>query len=133
MLLLENPEEFSPLSVLQISKFFFHVINPFTISVMLFRFHNLIQNCFVSFASDFFFIYPCALSTNLLVEFSFVVLECPFLYCLTLSRYLLESPFFCQYHLDYFFLLCCRTRWLSVWDLFPPLNSCAFYLPKQFR
>ena len=62
-------------------------IGPFCF--IMFFYHILLQNCFVSFASDC----SCAFPTDLVVEFSFVILENPILFeLLFLIRYLLRLP-----------------------------------------
>ena len=75
-----------------------------TFSLYFFGCHILVQNRLVSFAPvvDMFFV----ISSQSLIEFSFVVLEYPVLsilfYPLSIS---LKYSFFCQYFLVYFFKL----------------------------
>ena len=59
-------------------KFFFHVIYPFSLSVIFFLFPYFIPKlfCFKLLVG------PYTFSTYLLVEFSFVILECPVLFIL---------------------------------------------------
>ena len=79
-----------------------YVIYPFCISVMFFLFLYLTPNRII------LLICSCLFSTDMLVEFSFVILEGPILFVLfDPFSGSFEHSFFHQYLLIYFFLLCC--------------------------
>ena len=80
---------------------FFHIDNPFYISIMVFLFPYFILKLF-GFFWICLLVCPCTLATNLLVEFSFVILECPIMFVLLDPIPIsFVSPFFCQYFLSF--------------------------------
>ena len=91
--------------------------------------HVLLQNCFFFFGIRLL-VCPCAIFTNLLVAFSFVILESPVLSTLLEPVSVsFKSPFF-RHLLIHFFKLNCQICLLFCFGLFIPTYSCA--LLSQF-
>ena len=85
-----------------------YVIHPFGISVMFFLFSYFTQKLFC-FLYIQLLVFTRSFSTDLLVEFSFVISECPILLVLHDNVEIsFESPFFCLYLYIYLFMLHCQ-------------------------
>ena len=118
----------SNLGVFKFLQFFFSCyssIQPFC--CVLSFFHILFQNYLV-------LVCFCALSNNLLVEFSSVILESPVLLALfDPIPVLFESFFFRQYHFIYFFQRGCQPwlqlsfRWVAIFFTFLTSFACRSY------
>ena len=86
-------------------KSFFHVIYPFSLSIMFFLFPYFTPELFC-FHCIQLLVCPCAFSINLSVEFSFIMLEGPVLFVLFNSvQVSFEFLFFHQYFLIPFLLV----------------------------
>ena len=112
-------------------RFFFQVIYPFRNSVILFPCTYFTPKCFRFFCL-WLLICLSVLSTNPLVDFSFVILQYPVL-CVFFDTVQVpfKSFFFRQKLFTYSFQLCHQTCLrLSFWGLFFPLGPCMVSLPE---
>ena len=104
-------------------KFFFHVINRFSLSLMDFKFPCFILELFCFFYIQLL-ICSCALPSMLSVNCYFIILECPVLFDPIPVSF--ESTLFFQLHGQSYLRL-------AFWDLFLSFDSCAFYFSLWFR
>ena len=114
-------------------QFFFDVIYSYSIYVMFFHSPHFLQHCSVSFASGcwFVFVYSPVCRLNFLWLFWNVLF---YLYCLTLSRYLLRFPSFANIFWSISSGSVVRLVCGCLFGhFFFSLGSYVFFLPEQFR
>ena len=108
---------------------FFDVICLFGLSVMLFLFSYFTPTFIFCFLCNGCLLCLRAFSIYFLVQFSFVLLECPILFAVLNSISLsFKSPFFRQYLLIYLFKLHCQTRQVFCFVFFIPIYMWVFFL-----
>ena len=84
-----------------------HIINPFSLYVMLFRLPYFRPKSF-GFTGVWLLVWFCVMTSQLLIKFSFVVLECPVLFVLFYPLWIsLQSSFFRKNLLVYLLKLYC--------------------------